>query len=318
MKHYEVIIVGAGPGGIASAIECRKFGLEKILLIEKTDKVSAMIREYYKDGKRVDKDYRGQVVDLKGHIDFGDGNKESTLDLFNRLLEENKIEIAYKTEVEQVSKTENGFLIKSGTTSFSADFVVIGIGKMGKPNKPSYPIPSSLRKKANFNVNDCVAGEEILVVGGGNSAVEYAIHLASITKTTLNYRRKEFTRINEENARGLEACLKSGLEGRFGVDIESLEDEGGRFKVNFTDGTNACFDRIVYAIGGVVPLDFLKKCGIHVEASGIATHDEDSKQSNIPGLFVVGDILYKNGGSIARSMNDAYDIASCIASLKKS
>ncbi|RDU59774.1 NAD(P)-binding domain-containing protein [Helicobacter sp. MIT 14-3879] len=317
MKHYEVVIIGSGPGGIASAIECKKFGIENILLLEKTDKISAMIREYYKDGKRVDKDYKGQVVDLKGHIAFSDGNKESTLYLFTKLLEENNVEMICNSEVEQVSKTDKGFVIKSGIKSFSADFVIIGIGKMGKPNKPHYPIPVSLRKKANFNINECQAGEEILVVGGGNSAVEYAVYLASITKTTLNYRRSKFTRINDENAKELEKSLQQGLIGKFGIDIQSLEDDNGRFKVNFTDHSSEHFDRIIYAIGGVVPLDFLKKCGIEVDSHGIASHDEKSKESNISNLFVVGDILYKNGGSIAKSMNDAYDIVEKIYSLRQ-
>ncbi|RDU70526.1 cbb3-type cytochrome oxidase assembly protein CcoS [Helicobacter aurati] len=312
MKHYEVIIIGAGPGGIASAIECKKFGIENILLLEKTDKISAMIREYYKDGKRVDKDYKGQVVDLKGHIAFDDGNKESTLELFAKLLLENGVEVSYHSEVEQVSRVDSGFVVKSGTKSFGATFVIVAIGKMGKPNKPQYPIPVSLRKKANFNINECVAGEEILVVGGGNSAVEYATYLASITKTTLNYRRSEFTRINSENARELEKSLQHGLIGKFGVDIQSLEDDNGRFKVNFADDSSTHFDRIVYAIGGVVPLDFLKKCGIEVDSHNVASHDKKSKESNIGNLFVVGDILYKNGGSIATSMNDAYDIVNTI------
>ncbi|STQ87140.1 FAD-dependent oxidoreductase [Helicobacter muridarum] len=318
MKHYDVIIIGAGPGGIASAIECKKFGIDNILLLEKTDKICGMIREYYKDGKRVDKDYKGQLVDLKGHIDFKDCNKEIALTLFENLLSENNVEIIYNKEVEQVIKKDSIFVVKSGTNSFSSDFIIIGIGKMGKPNKPQYPIPTKLRKKANFNVNECLAGEEILIVGGGNSAVEYAIYLAGVTKTTLNYRRSEFNRINDENARELQNSLQNGLIGKFGVDINSLEDDNGRFKVNFTDNSSAHFDRIVYAIGGVVPLDFLRKCGVEVDSNGVASHDESTKQSNVENLFVVGDLLYKNGGSIAKSMNDAYDIVNAISVVKKS
>lgn len=318
MKHYDVIIIGAGPGGIASAIECKKFGIDNILLLEKTDKICGMIREYYKDGKRVDKYYKGQAVDLKGHIDFVDSNKEATLSLFENLLSENNVEVGYSLDVEQVSKKDSTFIVNSGTQRFSSDFVIIGIGKMGKPNKPQYPIPPKLRKKVNFNVNECVAGEEILVVGGGNSAVEYAIYLTNITKTTLNYRRAEFTRINDDNARDLKNSLQNGLIGKFGVDIKSLEDDNGRFKVNFTDDSSAHFDRIVYAIGGIVSLDFLNKFGVEVSSNGVISHDENTKQSNVENLFVVGDLLYKNGSSIAKSMNDAYDIVSTISAAKKS
>ncbi len=312
MKTYDVVIIGAGPGGIASSIECKKMGIQNIVLLEKTDNISAMIREYYKEGKRVDKDYKGQVVDLKGHIPFSDGNKESTLELFDKLLKENEVEVLLNHEVEKVTKNNSEFIVSvTNNKKFIAKHVIIGIGKMGKPNKPSYPLPTTLRKKVNFNINECKSGEEILVVGGGNSAVEYAIYLSSITKTTLNYRKKEFTRINDENAKELENSLQNGLLSKFGVDIVSVSDVDSKFQVNFTDETSAIFDRIVYAIGGVAPIDFLKKCGVEVDANGVA-QCSDNKESIIENLFVVGDILFKNGGSIAIAMDDAYTIVKTI------
>lgn len=313
MKNYDVIVVGAGPGGVASAIECKKMGMQAALL-EKTDNIAAMIREYYKDGKRVDKDYKGQVVTLAGNIPFSDSNKEDTLELFANLLKENEVELCLQHEVDFVSKKDSTFLVRTtNNVELHAKYVIIGIGKMGKPNKPSYPLPTSLRKKINFNINECVAGEEILVVGGGNSAVEYAVALAEMTKTTLNYRRKEFNRINDENARELEKSLKNGLADRFGVDISAVNDKDSKLEVTFTDGSVLLFDRIVYAIGGVAPVDFLKKCGIKVDSNGVAQCSE-YKESNIENLFVVGDILFKNGGSIAIAMNDAYTIAKTIKS----
>lgn len=312
MNTYDVVIAGGGPAGIASAIECKKMGIDKVLLLEKTDNIAATIREYYKAGKRVDKDYKGQVVDLKGHIDFRDGNKESTLELFENLLKENNVEIKFNSEVDNVAKSEDGFIVRcANNTTYSARFVILCIGKMGKPNKPSYPLPISLRKKINFNVNDCVAGENILVVGGGNSAVEYAIYLTSVTNTTLNYRRAEFTRINDENAKGLQESLKAGLQPKFGIDITSVVDEDSKLKVTFSDDSIGIFDRIVYAIGGVAPVDFLKKCGVNVDNHGCAICS-DIKESNIENVFVLGDILFKNGGSIAICMNDAHTAISAI------
>lgn len=309
MKMYDVVIVGAGPGGISSAIECKKMDIESVVLLEKTDNISAMIREYYKDGKRVDKDYKGQVVTLAGHIPFGDGNKESTLELFTKLLDENNVEVCLQHEVDNVIKKDSNFIVRTtNNIEFYAKHVIIGIGKMGKPNKPSYPLPTSLRKKINFNINECVAGEEILVVGGGNSAVEYAIALNAMTKTTLNYRRKEFNRINDENAKELEKSLQNGLRSKFGIDISAVNDKDSKLEVTFSDNSVEVFDRIVYAIGGVAPVDFLRKCGIELDSNGVAQCNE-VRESNIENLFVIGDLLFKNGGSIAIAMNDAYTIA---------
>lgn len=311
---YDVIIVGAGPGGIAAAIECKKAGINNILILEKSDKISAMIREYYKAGKRVDKDYKGQVVEIAGSIPFTDSNKEETLALFEKLLAENSVQILYNHEVDRIVKKGEIFSVRCVNNEiFESKFAIIGIGKMGKPNKPSYPLPINLRKKVNFNVNECVKGEKILVVGGGNSAVEYAVYLSSITPTMLNYRRKEFTRINEENARELESALSKGLSGKFGIDIESVSDVDSKFIVKFSDGSSETFDRIVYAIGGVTPVDFLRKCGVEIDASGLPKVDSNF-ESEVKNLFVVGDLLYKSGGSIAISMNDAYKIVGVIKS----
>lgn len=312
-KIFDVAVIGAGPSGISTAIECKINNMD-VVLFEKTASSGATLQQYYKDGKRVDKIYKKQDVELKGSIDFFDGTKESTLDLFNDLLKKYEIDIRYNHEIDNVSLDDNIFIIRSSNNEiFKAKFIAICIGKMGQPNKPSYPLPPKLRKQINFNVNDCVKGEKILVVGGGNSAVEYATYLSEICDTTLNYRRKEFSRINDENAKSLELCLKNGLKPSFGVDIIGLEDCDGKIKVNFTNDTSDIFDRLVYAIGGVAPVDFLKKCNISVDGNGVPDKmDENTHESNIKNIFVSGDILFKNGGSIVIGLNHGYDIAQSI------
>lgn len=150
-----------------------------------------MLEKFYKAGKRVDKDYKKQVVELKGHIPFKDSFKEETLENFTNLLKEHRITPSYKTDIESVKK--EGELFKITTTSnttYHAKFVVVAIGKMGQPNRPTYKIPIALSKQVVFSINDCKENEKTLVIGGGNSAVEYAIALCKTTPTTLNYRKK--------------------------------------------------------------------------------------------------------------------------------
>ncbi len=83
---YDIIIIGGGPGGIGVSVEAKILGLEKILLIEKSDNHSQTIRKFYKDQKRVDKDWQGQKVELEGNIEFFDGTKETTIDYFDRAI----------------------------------------------------------------------------------------------------------------------------------------------------------------------------------------------------------------------------------------
>lgn len=308
---YDIAIIGGGPGGIGSAVEAAVHGVENILLIDKADNHSSTIRKFYKANKRVDKDWKGQVVDIEGNIPFMDGTKETTLDFFDQLLDYEKIDTSFNTEVENIVKDEKEdlFLITTSTQGFKARAVVITIGKMGKPNKPSYKIPPSLKEFVNFNLDKCNESEKILVVGGGNSAAEYAYELADQNNiVTLVYRRDEFNRLNPQNEDILyQYNGQEKLRLRMNTDIESLENEHGKVKVHFNDGYYTIYDRTIYAIGGTAPIDFLKKIGIEVDEKGKPIYDEHY-MTNIPYMYVAGDIAFNTGGSIVTALNHGYHI----------
>lgn len=308
---YDIAIIGGGPGGIGSAVEAAVHSIEKILLIDKADNHSSTIRKFYKANKRVDKDWKGQVANIEGNIPFMDGTKETTLNFFDQLLDEEKIDTAFNTEVENVSFNDNEecFILTTASQSFKAKAVVVTIGKMGKPNKPDYKIPPSIKEFVNFNLDKCSSGEKILVVGGGNSAAEYAYELADENNTiTLVYRKEKFTRLNPQNEEILyQYNGQEKLRLRLNTDIVSLENEHGKVKVKFDDGYHTIYDRVIYAIGGTAPIDFLKKLGIEVDEKGSPIYNE-SYETNIKNLYVAGDIAFNTGGSIVTALNHGYHI----------
>jgi len=310
-NHYDLIIIGGGPGGIGSAVEAKVLGLEKVLMIEKTDNHSHTIRKFYKDQKRVDKDWQGQAVELEGNVDFVDGTKESTLDYFDKLLDDGNIEARFNCSVEKVIKKENLFYVYSSCGIDISKNVIVSIGRMGKPNKPTYKIPPSLRSQVNFNLDKCSQGEKILVVGGGDSAVEYACELSKSNDVTLNYRRETLSRPNPTNRTMIqEYAASEKVKLKLGVDITSLENEHGKVEVLFTDGAEL-FDRVLYAIGGTTPKDFLLSCGITLDDNGEPIFDAQY-ESEVKGLYIAGDIAFKSGGSIAIALNHGYRIVSDI------
>jgi thioredoxin reductase (NADPH) len=312
---YDLIIIGGGPGGIGSAVEAKVLGLEKVLMIEKTDNHSHTIRKFYKDQKRVDKDWQGQEVELEGNVAFVDGTKESTLDYFDKLLDDDVIDARFNCAVEKVEKEDDLFLVTSGCGVDKARSIIVSIGRMGKPNKPSYKIPASLRTQVNFNLDKCSNGEKILVVGGGDSAVEYACELSETNEVTLNYRRSELTRPNPTNQEMIAKYSEDdAVHLKLGIDIESLESEHGQIKINFADGVDF-YDRIIYAIGGTTPKDFLKSCGITLDDTGEPIFDENY-ESELKGLYIAGDIAFKSGGSIAIALNHGYRIVTHILNNK--
>ncbi|SFV60344.1 Thioredoxin reductase [hydrothermal vent metagenome] len=306
-KIYDLIIVGGGPGGIASAVEASIFKMDKILMIEKGDNHSQTIRQYYKDSKRVDKDWKGQTVDMIGNVDFFDGTKESTLEYFETLLDADGIETLFNTEVDRVTKEGNIFSVVTPQGDFSAKNVIVAIGRMGKPNKPSYKIPRTIKAVVNFNPYECRGNEKILVVGGGDSAVEYACQLTTINDVTLSYRRDSFSKINDINQEMIERYdQEERLRVRYGIDIESIENAEGKVKVNYNNGFSTVYDRVIYALGGTTPVDFLQKSNIDIDEKDRPIYDE-KYQTSVDGLYIAGDIIYDNGGSIAMAINHAYD-----------
>lgn len=305
---YDLIVIGGGPGGIGSVVEAKVLGLKKVLLIEKTENHSHTIRKFYKDKKRVDKDWQGQSVVLEGNVKFVDGTKESTLDFFDKLLDDELIDSRFNCEVFKVEKEGDIFSVTTSCSVDRAKNVVVAIGRMGKPNKPSYKIPPSIKTQVSYNLDKCGNGEHIIVIGGGDSAVEYACELSKTNVVTLNYRRETLSRPNPTNQSMLKQYIETNLViPKLGVDIESVDGEHGKVKVNFSDATSELYDRAIYAIGGTTPKDFLKACGITLDSKGEPIFDENY-ESEQKGLYIAGDIAFASGGSIAIALNHGYRI----------
>ena len=310
---YNLAIIGAGPAGIATAVEAYIEGVRDMILLEKDENHNSTIRKYYKDKKRVDKDWKGQRVELDGRIYFMDGTKESTLDFFDELLQKHSVKLQTHTEVNKIVKEEGCFKIETSKGVIKARYVVVTIGRMGKPNKPDYKIPPAIRKRVNYTLDNCGEGEKVLVVGGGDSAVEYAVDLAEKNDVAICYRRETFRRANPTNQRNIaNAIAHNEVRPILGVNIEGLEEEDGKVKVLFVEKEPETFDRVIYAIGGTTPSGFLASSGIE-ERDGKPVYDENY-ETNIPGLYVAGDITQESGGSIALGLNQGYYIAKHIVS----
>jgi thioredoxin reductase (NADPH) len=319
-KIYDIVVIGAGPGGIASAIEAKLAGIEKVLVLEKADNHSDMIRKFYKPGKRVDKDWQGKKFEFIGNVTFEECSKEEYLEQIDKKIEEAgvKDKFAYNHHVYAVGKNSEG-LFEIGAEKehgvILAKKAIIAIGRMGKPNKPSYRFPPKIRPRLNFNLDKVQPGEKVLVVGGGDTAGEYAYGLVDMNigcDVTLNYRRPEIVRMNPTNKSILLKYADEGkLKLKLGVDIESVEpyEEEGvtppKVKVNYKDGTSDVFDRVVYALGGTSPVDFLKNSGIEVNEWGEPKYNPDTMETNVPGLYTIGDVVTSQG-SIALAFNHAY------------
>jgi thioredoxin reductase (NADPH) len=124
----------------------------------------------------------------------------------------------------------------------------------------------------------------------------------------LCYRRATFRRANPTNQTNIGNAIAHGeVRPILNTNISGLEEDEGRVKVIFEERDPETFDRVIYAIGGTTPSAFLTGSGIGIE-EGCPVHDE-YYQSNVPGIYVAGDITQERGGSIALGLNHGFYIA---------
>jgi thioredoxin reductase (NADPH) len=305
-EELDLLVVGAGPAGIATAVEARRAGIARVVLLEKGPTHSYSIEKLYTPGKRVDKAYLGQHAECEGSVCIVDGTRETALETLETFVAQYRLDIRNGTEVEAIRTLADGsFEVRDKEGHlYHSRTVVIAIGVYGRPNKPSYPIPTSLKGHVWFDLSQDLPAGSALIIGGGNTALEYAEYLYAGRAVTLAYRGAEFTRANEIN-RSILARLEA--EGRLAVwreaDVEALRDAGGdpRVAAVFKDGREARFDHVLYAIGGATPEGFLKSAGVELE--GRAPKVDAAYQTSVPGLYLAGDLVAGGKGTLVKAFN---------------
>jgi len=310
---YDMIIIGAGPAGISMASEARSAGIDagKILILERAAEHSFSIKKYYPDNKLVTANYKGFEAACTGVMCLVDSSKHETISYLDRTIAANGVPVRYSEAVFRIDKdaTAQRFTITTDRGAYDTVVVVIAIGILGKPNKPEYRIPGSLKDRVVFDVTSTeIAGAEVLVVGGGDCASEYCQYLVQKgNRVTLSYRRSEFTRMNDINRESLLALeQRAQVRVMRGSNLAGIADGGGRPAVAFegSPGDARAFDFVVYALGGTTPRNFLKTIGI--EFNGEEPEVREAHETNVPGMFLIGDLSAgTKGGSIIWAFNSA-------------
>ena len=305
MEKTKVVVVGAGPAGIATAVEAIEAGLNEIVILEKTDHLCDTMVRLYHEGKRVDPFFMKVKVKPIGKLSIDTMSREQFLDFMKEVVEKYGLDIRFRHEVNKIKKKNDYFEIQAGKDAiFEAPIVVVAIGIFGRPVKPSYKIPKAISNKVFFGIpNKPMQNKKILVVGGGNTAAEAACFLCEKNEVFLSYRKPKFFRLNPINLCAIEDRGKQGkIKLMLNTDIQSLEPEDNLVCVHFKDGQKMCFDVIDYCLGGSSPQAFLSSIGVEME--GKKPKVSEDGETNIKGLFLVGDLVVKKG-TIMGAFNSA-------------
>jgi thioredoxin reductase (NADPH) len=313
---FELIIVGAGPGGVSMAAEAIDAGMsrDKILLLEQANRNSWIIRKLYPEQKLVTANYKGIDPVCNGVMNMRNMTKTDALQMLNSTIIDYDMQVLHEMKVHTVEKKGDLFEVGAGDHIFKSKLCAIGIGIFGKPNKPDYRIPAALKKMVMYDVTSMrVADCDALVVGGGDSSAEYArVLMDEGNRVTLASREDDLRYMNDENrAQTGELGASGKLNLLRSVNISGIDDDDqGRIRVNFEgDIESITVDRIIYALGGTTPMNFLQLSGVDI-VDGEPRRD-DWSETNVPGLFLLGDLAAKkSSGAIVHAFNNSYKIVS--------
>jgi NosR/NirI family nitrous oxide reductase transcriptional regulator len=259
---FDVVIVGAGPAGIAAGIEAEKHQLNFIIL-ESAQKFNTIIN--FPKGKPIyaePDDY-----EQKSEIKITDGTKESLLDDLDEQTKDYTLPIKEGIAVEEINKNGDIFEIHTNGNTFNSLRVLLAIGKSG--NARMLNVDGENLPKVYNRLFDPQDAEEhdVLVVGGGDSALETAIATAEFAKSvTISYRKKEFSRPKEGNE---EKLKKLGSEGKvnfkLGTEVKQIK-ENSVILLDENKNEEEIKNTMVFTlIGKELPVEFFKRSKIKME-----------------------------------------------------
>lgn len=260
-NEYDLVIVGAGPAGISGSLEAKRMGLKAITLEQDTL------------GGTVFSFPRAKIVmtspmdlPLYGKVQLTETKKSELLGLWVKALSANQIVIQENTKVEHIAK--EGDLFKVVTASgdhYVTKSVLLAIGRRGTPRKLN--VPGEQLEKVAYRLlePELISGKDVLVVGGGDSAVEAAMSLTGQNKVVLSYRGEAFQRIKPKNSERIVKAMNNGeLEVHFKSQVKEIREQDAI--IVMADGeTKTIPNDLVYIFaGGELPTEFLKKAGVEI------------------------------------------------------
>src|SRR6185503_1547311 len=227
----DVLIVGAGPAGLSAALSCVERGLTHLVLEQEADLGGSLL--HYPRRKMV----LLQPVDLPlhGRLSREEYQKEHFLELMEGLVSAHRLSVRFGEKATSVKRLADAtFEVVTAAGVHRARAVVLALGRRGTPRKLG--APGEERPKVMYRLIDAESyrGQKLLVVGGGDSAVEAAIGLARQpgNQVTLSYRRDKLVRIKKKNEDRLAPLLAEGrVAPLFGSQVVEIGPGTVRLKV---------------------------------------------------------------------------------------
>ena len=278
----DVVIVGAGPAGISASLRAIERKLSYVTLEQ--DEVGGTVAKYPRQKLVMTTPVE---FPMYGKFSKMELSKEDLLGFWRKVMQRADFRVRSGEKVEDIRKEAGGlFTLTTSKGQYRSRAVVLALGRTGTPRKlgvPGEDLPNVMYRliEADHYVN-----KKVLIVGGGDSAVEAAMGLAHQVgnEVTISCRQEQFTRIKARNQQRIEECIRAGkVRALFGSQpIEfrrdgAVLDMGGEHKHLLAD---YCW---IFA-GGTPPNDFLQKVGVKLGTLDLTAAGQESRESRAASL----------------------------------
>ena len=258
-EMYDLVIIGAGPAGISASLQAKKDGL-KFVTLDQEDLGGTILS--YPRKKLV----MTQPVELPiyGKLNYREIKKEELLELFSEVFHQTGLAVISGAKVNEIVKENGHFKTISSKGEYISQKILLAIGRRGSPRK--LEVPGEKSGKVSYRLLDPekFSKMNILVVGGGDSAIEAAVALSEQkgNKVHLSYRKEAFFRLKEGNAQRIEEAIENKkVLPLFNSQVKQIEKDkviieqsGQEITINN--------DYVFVFIGGELPAELLNRAGI--------------------------------------------------------
>lgn len=276
--NYDLVIIGAGPAGIAASLTAKKLKINFLTIDQ--DSLGGTVFSFP----------RAKIVmttpmdlPLYGKVKLSETSKTDLLHLWKNVLEKNEIFVKENAKVESVVPENDHFRIETASgEKITSKKVLLAIGRRGSPRKLN--VPGENLEKVSYRLlePELIHNQDILVVGGGDAAIESALLLVENNRVCLSYRGDSFSRVKPKNKERIDnAIVNRAIDVKLNSNVLEIKEKSIILSTKDSEQNLELKNDLVFIFaGGELPTQFLEKAGIKittVRGEAILSHKKQTK-----------------------------------------